>query len=183
MQKCAHGDNWNLCFQTAQQNQKFAEECLVNMEESILPYVRKFSEQEEDAKDICQELLIALSRCFYHYQNKGDKGKAYVKTIAHNIVKKYFQKKKKIARIEGESRENFSCDGVESLEKVDAVRHCLGQLPGRYENVISLRLIEGKEAQTIERTHKIAVRTQYHYLKMGMELLKKCLEKQGLRQD
>ncbi len=182
MPKCSHGENWSLCFLAAQQNQKFSEECLNNIQEPMLKYFEKHTNQEE-AKDICQDLLLILCQCFKNFQERGNHGKAYVYRIAqHLLVKQKRQEKKQRSRESQEIKQEISLYDEFKVKKeiIEAVTHCISQLPAKYENIITLRSIQELKAEEVEKSTQIPIRTQHNYYKIGIELLRKCFEKQGL---
>ncbi|NUM34520.1 MAG: sigma-70 family RNA polymerase sigma factor [Candidatus Brocadiae bacterium] len=182
MSKCTHGDNWSLCFLSAQQNQKFLDECLSNIQESMIRYFEKHTNREE-AKDKCQDLLLILCQCFKNFRETGNHGKAYVYRIAQNILVKHkIQEKRQRMQEKGRIEEDLSLNAESKGKKeiIEVVEHCISDLPAKYENIITLRSIQRLKAEEVARTIQIPIRTQHNYYKIGIELLKKCFEKQGL---
>lgn len=126
-----------------------------------------FKTSDQDiAQDLAQEAFMKT----WDYLQKGNDIrhlKAFVFTVANNLIKDYYKKKKSVQmRDMGEFDPDMIADTVENIEakaEVQQVLEVINRLDDKYREVLVMNLVEGRGPKEIgeildERQNTISVR-------------------------
>lgn len=149
------------------------EELVYRYYDEIFYYIYRLGSPYEQAKDITQEVFIAMLKAIPAYRERG-KFRAWLYKIAHNRAMNTFRKNEDTVSF-SEKHENLSIepDIGERLANQLMVREMLNSLPEKQSNVLILKYYHGFTAKKIAEIAGTSVHTVKSRLFQGLQKLKK----------
>lgn len=156
-------------------------------EEAFEVFVRKYYEEilrycvyhcfdAEYAKDLAQETFLKFFTNLSEYHYKG-KTKNYLYTIAGNLCKNFYKKKKDMP-MEGEDLEMVSTQGANSLDNAlnrVMVESAIERLPEELKEVVILYYFQGLKLIEIAEVLKIGLSLAKYRLGQAKKQLRKMI--------
>ncbi len=145
----------------------------------ILKYCVYHCSNPEYAEDMTQEVFVHFFETLSAYCYKG-KTKNYLYTIAGNLCKNYFKKKKEIFAEDVKIEEkDFATNSYEdSIVERATLEEALNQLPPDQKNVIELYYFRELKLTEVAKAIQIGVPLVKYRLKQAKSRLQKLLEKE-----
>lgn len=145
----------------------------------ILKYCVYHCSNPEYAEDMTQEAFVHFFETLSAYCYKG-KTKNYLYTIAGNLCKNYFKKKKEIFAEDVKIEEkDFATNSYEdSIVERATLEEALNQLPSDLKNVIELYYFRELKLTEVAKAIQIGVPLVKYRLKQAKSRLQKLLEKE-----
>ena len=143
----------------------------------ILKYCKYHCFDTEYAMDLAQETFFHFFTSLSEYHYKG-KTKNYLYTIAGNLCKNYYKKKKE-APMEGEGLETAFVLPVNPLDTVVervTVETAINKLSGEFKEVVILYYFQGLKLMEIADVLKIGLPLVKYRLGQARKRLKQMLE-------
>lgn len=166
----------------------------------ILKYCYYHCAESEDAQDLAQETFIRFFRNLSGYSHRG-KAKNYLYTIAGNLCKDAYKKKREIpleAIVEAEvvgdgeqqkeglgdavraTRRTLSEDGQERINDRLLIEQALDQLPEELREVIVLRYFQDLKLREIAALFQIGLPLVKYRLRRAKKILESLLGEEEL---
>lgn len=143
--------------------------------QDILKYCLYHCNDHEYAQDLTQETFVSFFGKLSEYQYRG-KTKNYLYTIAHNLCKNFYKKRKDIAL------DSFQFEMIdqgrdenEDFEKRMMLEWALTKIPEEYREVIILYYFEEIKLKDIARILNISLSLVKYRLRQAKLQLKKLL--------
>ena len=98
-----------------------------------------------DSQDLAQEVFLRAWRAIPHYRSMGRPFVAWLFTIAHNLVKDHYRRRKGTLPLEELNEEAFPTQPdkeAEAYADKDEIRRCLVYLSTEQQQVLCLRFID-----------------------------------------
>ena len=143
----------------------------------ILKYCKYHCSDIKDAEDLTQETFTNFFAKFSEYQHMG-KTKNFLYTIAGNLCKNYYKKKKE-APMEGEGLETAFVLPVNPLDTVVervTVETAINKLSEEFKEVVILYYFQGLKLMEIADVLKIGLPLVKYRLGQARKRLKQMLE-------
>lgn len=141
--------------------------------EDILRYCTYHCLDEADAKDLAQNVFLHFFKSFDKYTHKG-RAKNYLYTIAANLCKNYYKKKKDIL-LDSSKPFFVENDQEETIEKL-ALRMAVDRLSEEFREVIILYYYQDLKQHDISKILRIGLPLVKYRIKKAKEELKKILK-------
>lgn len=165
-----------LIMRMKQGNEEAFEVFVQKYYEEILRYCSYHCFDTEYAKDLTQETFLKFFTNLSEYHYKG-KTKNYLYTIAGNLCKNFYKKKKDMP-MEGEGLEMASVPGANSLDNVlnrVMVEDAIERLPEELREVVILYYFQGLKLIEIAGVLKIGLPLAKYRLGQARKQLKKMI--------
>jgi RNA polymerase sigma-70 factor, ECF subfamily len=146
---------------------------------SLFAFLLNFTRDENDARDLLQELFIKIAREPTLLKNVENE-RAYLIRLAHNSAIDLIRRRDTRERTkENFAAEKFSLFAASSDPDVSVFRHelaeALGQLPEDQRAVVHLKLWEGLTFDEIAGTLEISLNTAASRYRYGLDKLRERL--------
>lgn len=164
-------------------NRKAIEELLKSNQNTIYNYAYYFSHNEEDAKEITQEVMMIIYKNIKNFRESSSLS-TWIYKITKNAYLKYVSSNPQIELLQ--SPESFSDDNLdtctifESLEKKDLIKTLkekIKTLPATYRHVILLREFEEFSYKEISEILNIPIGSVKSIISRVREFLRKELSR------
>ena len=152
----------------------------------VLALALRMLSDPEDAHDATQETFARVLRSLHHYREKK-KFRAWVFTIASNVVRDIYRpRKKQITFSEGIEEALAGGDEPDRLidrkENEERVKNAFDRLPGN-EKLLLLKVFQqGMSRDELSQTLGISVNAVRIRLHRALELLRRCVQEQPSRE-
>ncbi len=139
-----------------------------------------------DADDLTQETFIRVYRSLHTFDPKRGKFRTWVATIARNVARRRWSRRKPDASMDPElAEEMLRCDQaptgpLEQRERIEAVRDCIQHLDKDLGELVHLRYVRALTTRAIGRQLKMAEATVRLRLTEAQGLLQGCLQSKGI---
>lgn len=141
--------------------------------DEIFNYIYRLGSSYEEAKDITQEVFIAMLKALPTYKEQGS-FKAWLFKIAHNHTMNSFRKNKHFISFSIEHENvKVGADISEHIANQSFVKEMLNALPYTQKNTIILKYIYGFTAKEIAKITGTPIPTVKSRLRQGLEKVKK----------
>ena len=138
---------------------------------------------QETAEDLTQETFLRFFAGFSSYEHRG-KAKQYLYTIAGNLCKNFYKKKKEYPadreELEG-SRQSGEADPAGRLVEKVAVEQALAQLPEELYEVTVLHYFQGLKLKETAEMLGISLPLVKYRIRQAKEKLEELLGKEEKR--
>lgn len=121
-----------------------------------------------DSQDLAQEVFLRAWRAIPQYRSMGKPFSAWLFTIAHNLVKDHYRRRKGTSPLEELNEEAFPTQPdkeAEAYADKDEIRRCLVYLSPEQQQVLCLRFIDDldcREVASIMGKKEGAIRVLQH---------------------
>lgn len=152
------------------------EELVYRYYDEIFYYIYRLGSPYEQAKDITQDVFIAMLKAIPVYKEQGN-FRAWLYKIAYNRTMNFFRKNEDTVSF-SEKHENLKIepDIGEQLANQSMVKEMLNSLPKKQSNVLILKYYHGFTAREIANIVGTSVHTVKSRLFQGLQKLRKRLE-------
>lgn len=152
------------------------EELVHRYYDQIFYYIYRLGSSYEEAKDVTQEVFIAMMKAMPTYKEQGN-FKAWLYKIAHNRSMNHFRQNKHSVSFSVE-HENLKLepDISEQFANQSLVRELLDSLPEKQSNTLILKYYHGFTANEIAKIMGIPVPTVKSRIFQGLQKLKKRMK-------
>lgn len=158
------------------QKPEFQKELVLRYSGLLMTVCRRYSRDDETAKDILQESLIKIIKSISKYEERGT-FEAWMKRITINTSLKYFDKssfKNEVFVLEDLDEKDVVPDVYAQLG-VEELMDLIDKLPNGFREVFNLFAIEGYSHKEIGELLNITESTSRSQLTRARSLLKKQL--------
>jgi len=141
---------------------------------------------EADADDLVQETFVRAFRSLATYDAARGEFRAWLAAIARNAARRRWSARPAPESFDPELAEQTLTapdnpgESAERLEEIDAVRGCIGELPGELKRVIRLRYVEGRTTRGIAAAVDRPEATVRLRLEEARRLIERCLRGKGV---
>lgn len=148
-----------------------------NTEKLVTQIIRKMTANEDDQKDLVQDIYLKAYQNLSSFQFKS-KLSTWIANIAYNTTVNYLQKKKiPITGIEKTIEDNFAAPGNQEsetikTEEVEILTTEIGKLPPLYKTLITLYHLEELSNKEISEITNLPEGTIKSYLYRARKILK-----------
>jgi RNA polymerase sigma-70 factor (ECF subfamily) len=123
----------------------------------VFRHIRYRIEDAKEAEDLAQEVFIKAWMAINKYKRTEVPVKAWLMTIARNLVYDYYKSKKKTTSLDEaeDIAEPESDNAIEKIEQADSeerLKRSIQKLGGDKQKVIMMRYIDGFSLQEIAKT-------------------------------
>lgn len=144
--------------------------------DEIFYYIYRLGSSYEDAKDITQEVFIAMLKALATYQEQGD-FKAWLYKIAHNRAMNSFRQNKQSISFSIEHENlRIGSDIGDQIVKQSIVKELLNSLPKKQRNTLILKYFHGFTAKEIAKITGTSIPTVKSRLLQGLQKMKKRMK-------
>jgi len=146
----------------------------------ILAYCKYHCADQRDAEDLTQETFIRFFKHAASYHHRG-KAKNYLYTIAGNLCRDFYRKKREIPLEDTELNSVFSPDSEETEHVIDklTVDQALQQLPEAFREVIILYYFQELKMTEIADILNVGLPLVKYRLRQAKIRLEQLLRKGG----
>ncbi len=160
------------------QDPRFQKALVVQYSGRLMAVSRRYSRDQESAKDILQEALIKIIKAVPNYKEQGS-FEAWAKRIVINTALKFFDKssfRNELYTIDDQPEKSVSPDAYSNMA-ADELMAVINKLPENYRTIFNLHAIEGFSHREISEAMGIEESTSRSQLTRARGMLKKYLSK------
>lgn len=151
------------------------EELVYRYYDEIFYYIYRLGSSYEEAKDLTQEVFIAMMKALPKYKEQGN-FKAWLYKIAHNRSLNHFRQNKKQIYLEVDlERLKVDVDFSEQLTNQVLIKELLNTLPKKQRSTLLLKYYHGFTIPEIARITGSTVPAVKSRLFQGLQKLKKMV--------
>lgn len=139
----------------------------------------------ELSDDLTQETFIRVMKSLATFDAQRGGFRQWVGAIARNVARKHWARRSDGDNFDPELAEETLADpgdpsrSPEAREETQAVRDCVGHLPGELAEIIRLRFVEGLTTRAVGQRMDMPEATIRLRLEQARALLAQCLKSKG----